>query len=255
MLATFLGTGTSQGIPVIGCACKTCVSSDPKDKRYRSSIFIDDHKNKFLIDIGPDFRSQMLENNISDLDHILLTHEHADHTAGMDDVRPINFKHKKDIILHAEARVVKDLSVRFNYIFSGTYPGLPKIKLGTISEGWNKINGSDLLVFRVHHGKLPILGFKLGKLTYITDASLIKAEEMDLLRDKTDTLVINALRKESHPSHFSLAEALDAISTINPRICYLTHLSHHMGNHKEIEKVLPPNVFIAHDNLQISFSS
>lgn len=255
MLATFLGTGTSQGIPVIGCNCYACISPDIKDKRTRSSIYIDDKKNKFLIDIGPDFRMQMLSNNLSDLDQILITHEHADHTAGMDDIRPINFKHKKDIILHAEERVIEDISKRFQYIFSGTYPGLPKMQLNTIKEGHNDINGSEVFAFRITHGRLPITGYRIGKLTYITDASLIAEGEIAFLQEDTDTLVINALRREKHPSHFTLDEALQMISIINPRVAYLTHLSHFMGRHEEIQKELPPHVFIAHDNLQISFTT
>ncbi|MBK8955990.1 MAG: MBL fold metallo-hydrolase [Saprospiraceae bacterium] len=251
MRLTFLGTGTSQGIPVIGCTCSVCRSSDSRDRRLRTSALLEWPEINLLIDIGPDFRQQALEAGIKKLNAVLLTHEHADHTAGLDDIRPLNFLAGK-IPFYAESRVRQDLMKRFHYAFEPhLYPGLPEIQFVDIQAGRSvMILDKKIDVFRIWHGKLGIVGFKSGGLVYITDASFIEDEVLDEIRN-CKVLVLNALRKQMHHSHLHLEKALDYASQIHPEVCFITHISHQMGLHGELSAELPDQVKLAFDGLQI----
>jgi phosphoribosyl 1,2-cyclic phosphate phosphodiesterase len=245
-----LGTGTSQGIPQIGCDCKVCRSSNEKDKRSRASLFLKIDDKNILIDAGPDFRQQMLRENINKIDAILFTHEHRDHIGGLDDVRSFNFMTKKPMDIYAEKRVQEALRNNFTYIFTANYPGIPRLNLNTINEEIFFIDNIKVQPIRVMHYNLPILGFRIGELTYITDANYISEEEKTKIFG-SKILIINALRKEKHISHFSLEETVEIITQCCPRKAYLTHLSHHMGLHDEVNTQLPENVEIAYDRLKI----
>lgn len=250
MNITLLGTGTSQGIPVIGCTCEVCLSSDSKDKRLRVSCYVEDTKNKILIDIGPDFRQQMLTNKISDIDAVLLTHEHNDHTAGLDDIRSINFLHNKNMPVYGMPRVLEDIATRFQYVFkSNKYPGLPRVELLPIHSEFH-IGNLSILPIPIMHGKLPIIGYRIQNFAYLTDASFITEEAIGLLQN-LDVLVVNALRKEEHYSHFNLEEALAFISQVGPKQSYLTHISHAFDTHSNISKLLPNQVSVGYDRLTI----
>lgn len=251
MKVTFLGTGTSQGIPVIGSTHPVCLSDDPKDKRLRVSVLVEVEGTQIVIDCGPDFRQQMLTNPIDRLDAILFTHEHSDHTAGLDDIRPYFFK-QGDIPVFAHRRVMESLRKRFDYIFASEnkYPGAPSVKEVVIENTPFKIGNHQIIPINVMHNRVQVFGFRIGEFAYITDAKTIEEEEIEKLRG-TDVLVINALRKEPHHSHFNLEEALQFIQEINPKKAYLTHISHVMGFHAEVQASLPENVFLAYDNLQI----
>jgi phosphoribosyl 1,2-cyclic phosphate phosphodiesterase len=249
----FLGTGTSQGVPVIGCKCSVCLSENLKDKRLRTSIAIKYKDTQIVIDSGPDFRQQILRSSIRNLDALLFTHEHKDHIAGMDDIRAFNYLNKKPVDIFCTKGVLESLSREFHYVFdkSFQYPGIPKVKVNLIKKE-TIFNVAEMQVtpIEVMHYKLPVLGFRIIDFTYITDANFISKEEMLKIKG-TEVLVINALRKEKHISHFNLDEALALIALINPKMAYLTHLSHLMGEHDEIEKILPANVKIAYDGLEI----
>jgi len=250
----FLGTGTSQGIPVIGSHHSVCLSNNPKDKRLRVSVWIKTEKASIVIDCGPDFRQQMLVSNCQKIDAILFTHEHADHTAGLDDIRPFYFKQGKDIPIFAQKRVVDNLARRFDYIFEkeNKYPGSPAVEVNEINVSQSfSVNGEKILPISVQHGNLEILGFRVGDFAYITDASAVTENELSKLKN-LKVLVINALREETHHSHFSLSEALNFIHLIQPEKAYLTHISHLLGFHDEVEKNLPPNVYLAYDNLVLT---
>ncbi|MFA5647638.1 MAG: MBL fold metallo-hydrolase [Bacteroidales bacterium] len=251
MKFTFLGTGTSQGVPIIGCSCSICASSDSRDKRLRTSALIEYKGTTIAIDAGPDFRQQMLRANVKKLDAILLTHEHRDHIAGLDDVRAFNYLQQRAMDVWAESRVIEAIQNEFSYVFAEyKYPGSPEMNLCPISGNPIKIGDIEILPIRLYHAKLPIYGFKIGKLTYITDASLIPDSEMRKIAD-TEVLVINALRRKSHVSHFSLPEALDIIKKVNPKQAFLTHISHKIGLYSEVQKELPPNVMLAYDGLEV----
>lgn len=252
MKVTFLGTGTSQGIPVIGCDCETCTSENPQDSRLRTSIMVTTEGKNIVIDVGPDFRQQMLANGVLDIDSVLLTHEHNDHIIGMDDVRPFNFRYRKDIPVYCTARVQASLRERFSYAFSTTpYPGVPRFELYEIdSVNSFDVAGQTVIPIEVSHGRMPVMGFRFGDFTYITDAKIISAESFKKIAG-SKILVLNALRKEDHHSHLTLEEALAIIQKIQPKQAYLTHLSHMMGPVKNINKILPPNVRIAYDGLVI----
>lgn len=252
MILTFLGTGTSQGIPVIGCRCPVCKSSDTRDQRLRTSAWMKWPDASILIDIGPDFRQQALTANIDRLNAVLLTHEHADHTSGLDDIRPINFKMGR-IPFYGESRVLDDLRKRFHYVFEPhLYPGLPEIELMEIqAHGHLEIAGKRIDFLRIWHGNLGIVAFKAGGLVYITDSSLIEQTELEKMKN-CKVLVLNALHKEPHHSHLNLEQALSYIAQIKPKVCYLTHLSHQMGLHKAIEQELPGSVYLAYDGLQLT---
>lgn len=250
MKITFLGTGTSQGIPIVTCSCPVCQSEDPKDKRLRSSLFIETKETSILIDTSPDLRQQMLTHKIDKVDAILFTHEHSDHTAGLDDIRPINFKLRKNIPLYAMDRVVEDLRDRFKYIFvKDYYPGIPMLNLNTI-EGSFKIKELDITPIPVNHGKLEILGFRFGSFAYLTDVKTLPEESYALL-ENLEVLVINALRIEEHYTHLNLEEALVEIQKINAKQNYLTHLSHRLGFHSEMNQKLPKNVQLSFDGLSL----
>lgn len=248
---TFLGTGTSQGIPVIGSNDPVCLSNDPKDKRLRVSALVKWDDSTFLIDCGPDFRQQMLSNPVEKIDAIFYTHEHSDHTAGLDDIRPFFFK-QGNIPIYANERVIKSLQKRFDYIFSldDKYPGAPGVEEHVVTDNAFLVNQKKIIPIRVLHMDLEILGYRMGKLAYVTDAKTIPETEFYKF-ENLDVLVINALRKTSHYSHFNLEEALAFIKKVSPKRAFLTHISHKLGFHEEVQKELPENVFLAYDNLKI----
>ncbi len=247
----FLGTGTSQGVPVIACDCKVCQSDDPKDKRLRTSIAIKKGNTQIVIDSGPDFRQQMLRAQIKHLDALVFTHAHKDHIAGMDDVRAYNYKSQKPMEIYCDDLVFESLKREYHYVFDDafSYPGIPQVERTQIDkQNRFTIEELQLTPIEVLHYKLPVLGFRIENFTYITDANYISAEEKEKIKG-TDILVLNALRKEKHISHFTLEEALELVAEIKPKKAYLTHISHLMGEHKEVSKELPENVEIAFDGL------
>jgi phosphoribosyl 1,2-cyclic phosphate phosphodiesterase len=249
--AVLLGTGTSQGVPVIGCSCRVCKSSNPLDKRLRSSLLLKIDGKNFVIDAGPDFRQQMLREDVNNLRAILLTHEHADHIFGLDDIRSYNWLQKHPTDIYAEKRVQKALKRIFDYVFAESkYPGIPMMKLHTIDNKPFRIDGIVFEPVRCFHHKLPVYGFRVGDFSYITDTNFISEEELKKLYG-TRVLIINALRREKHISHFNLEQALEVIAKVKPEKAYLTHLSHGFGTHDEIRSLLPENVFVAYDGLKI----
>ena len=252
---TFLGTGTSQGIPVIGSDHPVSFSKDPRDKRLRSSILIEYDNYNFVIDCGPDFRQQMLRTNCRKLDAIIFTHEHADHTTGIDDVRPFFFRQGK-IPIYLHKRVLESLHERFAYIFDPKqkYPGAPDFEVNLINKE-NDFNlfGLNITPIESLHLRLPVLGFRIGKFAYLTDVKTISEIELEKLKE-LDTLVINSLRYEPHPSHLNIEEALDIVNSINPKKSYFTHISHNMGFHKEVCDKLPESVSLAYDGLVLEIN-
>ena len=251
MKITFLGTGASHGIPVIGCKCEVCSSTNIRDKRLRSSIFIETDKNNLVIDTGPDFRQQMLREKITRIDAVLLTHEHKDHTAGLDDVRAYNYLMRKAMSIYAESRVVDSIKREYSYVFSDDkYPGIPELDLHIIQNEVFEINGENILPIQVFHNLLPVFGFRINNFAYITDAKTITEVEKEKLKD-LDILVLSALRKKPHISHMGLEEVIDTIEELKPRRAYLTHISHMQYNYNELDKRLPDNVFPAYDGLSI----
>jgi phosphoribosyl 1,2-cyclic phosphate phosphodiesterase len=246
---TFLGTGTSQGVPVIACDCKICQSEDAHDKRLRTSLLLEADGKSLLFDAGPDFRQQMLREHVCRLDAILLTHEHKDHIAGLDDVRAFNYKSQDAIDIYSEERVLKALKKEYAYVFSEfQYPGIPKMRLTEIDDQSFMINGIRIIPLRVFHYRLPVLGFRIGNFAYITDANYIPEESKEKLYG-VKYLVINALRKEKHISHFSLREAIDFIREISPKKAFITHISHQMGLYADVSKELPSEITLAYDGL------
>lgn len=249
MQITFLGTGTSTGIPQIGCTCPVCTSTDPKDNRLRTSAVVSVNGKNILIDCGPDFRQQVLRACIGRIDAVLITHIHYDHTGGIDDLRPFGGKHTLPIYL--EAPVAEGIRTRLPYCFGDhLYPGVPNIRLQEIGIEPFTIENIEVTPIRVMHYKLPILGYRIGGLVYITDALTIPDEEYAKMK-QVDVLVINALRKQPHLSHQTLDEALRVIERVQPREAYLVHMSHHMGLTAEVEKELPPHVHFAYDGLVV----
>jgi len=251
----FLGTGTSVGVPMIGCRCEVCCSDDHRNKRLRTSALVCYGKQNILIDIGPDFRAQMLLNDVTQIDAILLTHPHRDHIAGFDEIRALNFLYESKVDLYANAMTWDSLKKQFYYAFMETdYTSLPKVQFHEIETSSMSIwfREIDITPIQVSHGKMPCLGYRIGDLAYITDANAIRDEEMEKLRN-LDVLVLNALRKYHHPSHFTLEEALEIVAKLKPRRAYFTHLSHHMGRHADVELELPENVFLGYDGLRIGF--
>ncbi|WP_277631597.1 MBL fold metallo-hydrolase [Avrilella dinanensis] len=249
----FLGTGTSQGIPVIGCNDEVCKSNDIRDKRLRTSVFVDWDNVIFQIDCGPDFRQQMLRSECPHIDALLFTHEHADHTAGIDDIRPFCFMKKGFMDVYGLPRVLQNLQNRFDYAFAteNRYPGAPALAPREIeAEKPFCIKGKTVMPINVMHGNLPILGYRFDKLAYLTDVKTLSDETLNRLQG-LDILVINALRIKEHPTHNNLSAALEYIQKINPKKAYLTHIGHELGLHEKVEKELPENVFLAYDNLQI----
>lgn len=251
MKVTFLGTGTSQGVPVIACRCRVCTSTDTRDNRLRSSIHIAHEKNSFVIDSGPDFRQQMLRSKIVDLTALIFTHEHKDHVAGMDDIRAFNYILEKKIDVYASQRVQDALKREFPYIFHDfKYPGVPQVNLHLIENKPFTIEGLEFIPIEVMHYKLPIFAYRFHDFSYVTDANFISEEEKEKIKG-SEILVLNALRREKHVSHYNLEEALQIIEELKPKKTYLTHISHQLGLHSEVEQELPPNVFLAYDGLKI----
>ncbi len=249
MKVTFLGTGTSQGIPVIGSNHPVCLSKNPKDKRLRVSILIEWDDKAFVIDCGPDFRYQMLRVNCNRIDGIIFTHEHADHTAGLDDIRPFYFR-QGDIPFYAHQRVLGELTKRFNYIFTtkDKYPGVPSVIQHEVKNEPFFIDTMKVIPINGYHHKLQVFGYRFEDFAYLTDMKTVADEEVDKLKG-VKVLVVNALREQQHISHFNLEEALQFIKRVAPETAYLTHISHYLGFHDEVECNLPENVFLAYDNL------
>lgn len=250
---TFLGTGTSQGIPVIGSTHPVCLSDNPKDKRLRVSVLLSWNDYNYVIDCGPDFRQQMLRHNVNHLNGILYTHEHSDHTAGLDDIRPFFFK-QGDIPIYAHKRVVKSLKKRFGYILNekDKYPGAPSVHINKVKNKVTFLIGDkEVTPINVLHNQLQVFGYRLGDFTYLTDVKSIKEKEIEKIKG-SKVVVVNALRLEPHLSHFNLKEALAFIELVKPEKAYFTHISHLLGFHDEVEKSLPKNVHLAYDNLIIT---
>jgi phosphoribosyl 1,2-cyclic phosphate phosphodiesterase len=251
MKITFLGTGTSQGVPVIACRCKVCTSNDERDKRLRCSVLVELNGRTLVIDTGPDFRQQMLQNNVQRLDAVLFTHEHKDHVAGLDDVRAFNFIMKQHMDVYLTSAVEEAIRREFSYIFSDfKYPGIPLINLHRIENKPFGLFDEVITPIEVMHYKMPVLGFRIKDFVYITDANSISDSELEKAKG-AEILVINALRREAHVSHFTLHEAINVIEKLSPQQAFLTHLSHQMGCHQEVMKELPRNVEIAYDGLTI----
>lgn len=254
MKVTFLGTGTSQGVPVIGCACQVCKSLDFRDKRFRSSIHLEANGVSLVVDTGPDFRMQMLRAGIKKLDAIIYTHEHKDHTAGLDDIRPYNFSQQMDIPIFGRRQVLDQIQREFSYIFSTKkYPGVPQVDPIEITENPFQINGLLITPIPVLHYKLPVLGFRFGDFSYITDANFIPDESLKLL-EGTEILVLNALQKESHISHFTLDQAVEMAQKIGAKQTYFTHISHRLGLHEQVERELPEGIALGYDGLELTLA-
>ena len=253
MKFTFLGTGTSQGIPVIACNCVVCSSSNTYDKRLRSSLYVEAKGLHIVIDTGPDFRQQMIREKVHRLDAVLFTHQHKDHTAGLDDIRGFNFRHDMDVPLYGRSTVLAQLRQEFAYIFEEKYHhvGLPRATLHPITSSSFSIGDLFVQPIDTLHHKLPVLGFRIGDFTYITDANYISQTEKEKIRGSR-VLVLNALRKSPHPSHFTLSEAIDLACELEVPQTYLTHISHLLGKHTEVSADLPKGIALAYDGLKIS---
>ena len=250
MKITILGSGTSQGVPMIACDCHVCKSEDARDQRLRSSIMISQNGENHVIDSGPDFRQQMLKYKVKTLSSILFTHEHKDHVAGLDDVRGFNYKESRNMEVFCTDRVEEALKREFHYIFSvNKYPGVPLLNINNISvDNFILPGGIEVQPIQIMHYMMPVLGFRFGDFTYITDAKTISKKELEKVKG-TKTLIVNALHQKEHISHFNLEEALEFIREVNPEKTYLTHVSHTFGTFEEIQKMLPQNVFVAYDGL------
>ncbi len=252
MQITFLGTGSSLGVPVLGSNHPVCLSKNPKDKRLRSSILVEWDDYKFIVDCGPDFRQQLLRHHIHKINGIFFTHEHTDHVIGFDEIRALGFR-QGSIPIYADDRVIAALKARFSYIFDSEhrYALAPSVSITRVLEEPLHIGEMTIVPIHALHGNLPVLAYRFGAFTYITDAKTIADTEIEKIRG-TEILVVNAVRKDPHPSHFNLDEALEFIEGIKPKKAYLTHISHFLGFHDEIEKQLPKNVHLAYDNLKVT---
>ena len=249
MKVTFLGTGTSQGIPVIACDCKVCTSENPKDNRLRTSILIEENNQTIVIDTGPDFRQQMLRENVQKLDAIVFTHQHKDHVAGMDDIRAFNYKFKKDMDIYCTAEVEEALIREFPYVFSAyKYPGVPEIKVHNIKNEPFIINGVELIPIEGLHYKLPVFGYRIKDFVYLTDVSFVSEKEKEKMKG-AEVIVLDALRKIPHISHFTMEQAVELLEELKPKQGYLIHISHLMGKYNEVVKELPNFIKPAHDGL------
>lgn len=248
---TFLGTGTSTGVPVVACNCEVCTSSDPRDKRYRTSVMITQNNSNLIIDCGPDFRIQMLKHKVENIDAVVFTHAHRDHIAGLDDIRAFNYILNKSIDIFGTETTLNSIKEQFPYIFiTGRYFGAPQIVLNTITNSPFSIGDFKFTPIQVKHQDMEVFGYRIGNFSYITDANFISPEELEKLAG-TEVLVINALRNSRHVSHFSLSEALEIIEIVKPSRAYLTHISHFLGLHEMVQPRLPENVFLAYDGLTI----
>jgi len=248
---TFLGTGTSQGVPVIACKCPACQSDNEKDRRLRSSILVECGEEVLVIDTGPDFRQQMLQAKVKQLNAVLYTHEHRDHIAGLDDIRAFNFIQQRPMDMYAEQRVIRALNGMFPYVFAEKkYPGVPQVNLHEISTEPFYLGEQEIIPIRMMHYRLPVLGFRIGEFAYLTDGNYISESEKEKLIG-VKTLVVNALRHQTHLSHFTLDEAINLINEISPRQGLLTHISHQMGPLKQWEKDIPPHIRSAYDGLAL----
>lgn len=249
---TFLGTGTSQGVPMIASDHPVCLSSNTKDKRLRSSLLFSWDDYTCVIDCGPDFRQQMLREQVSSLQAVLFTHEHSDHTAGLDDLRPFCYK-IGEMPIYANKRTLESLQKRFDYIFAkeNRYRGAPSVQENVLSHSSFNINNLEITPIQVLHGQLPILGYRFKNVAYLTDVKTIANEAKAKLQN-LDILIVNAIRIQSHPTHFNLEEALAFIEDIKPQKTYLTHISHHLGFHDEVSKMLPDSVYLAYDGLKLT---
>lgn len=251
MKVILLGTGTSGGVPMIACDCPVCMSDDLRDKRLRSSVLLEINGNYIVIDTGPDFRQQMLRIGAKQLDAVVLTHLHKDHIAGLDDIRPFNYKQQSNIPVFSDTITANQLKQEFPYIFNGyPYPGIPQVSLQIIDEQPFELFGTTWQPIPIFHHKLPIKGFRIENFAYITDASLIPESSIEKLQN-LDVLILNALRKEPHISHFNLEQALELVSILKPKKTWFTHISHLMGTYAEVSQELPPNVALGHDGLVI----
>lgn len=251
MTVTFLGTGTSQGVPIIACECEVCRSQNTKDKRLRSSILIESKEAKIVIDSGPDFRYQLLREKVKTLDAVVFTHEHKDHIAGLDEVKSFNFINKMRMPVYATERVQQALKREFAYIFSGdNYPGIPQIDIHTIDKNPFTIKDITLQPIDVMHFKMPVKSYRINNFTYITDANFISESEKEKIKG-SKIIVVNALRRLEHVSHFTLQQAIDLMIELNPEKAYLTHISHQLGLHQDVEKELPAFIELAYDGLKI----
>lgn len=251
MKITFLGTGTSQGVPVIGCQCEVCTSLDFRDKRLRTSAHIEVNGLSMIIDSGPDFRQQVLANRIMRLDALVFTHQHKDHVAGMDDIRGYNFIQGRPVPVYARAEVIHQLKQEFAYVFAkDQYPGVPQVEVHPIENEPFFIDEVKMIPIDVLHHKLPVFGYRIQDLTYITDASYISKHEKEKIKG-SKVLVINALQHKEHVSHFSLDQALTIIEEVKPQQAFIVHISHKMGLHREISKLLPSHIELAFDGLSV----
>ncbi len=251
MKITLLGTGTSQGVPIIGSDHPVCKSEDPRDKRLRVSVLLEWDDKSYVVDCGPDFRQQMLANDVSKIDGILFTHEHNDHVIGLDDVRPFYFR-QGNISVYAHQRVMKELKKRFEYIFAieDKYPGAPTLDEYQITEAPFHLGKKKVIPINVYHGKLQVFGFRIEDMAYVTDAKYIADEELEKLKG-VKVLILNALRKKEHNTHLNLEQAVDVARKVGAEQTYFTHISHHMGFHAEVEKELPDNIHLGYDNMKI----
>ena len=253
MKITFLGTGTSQGVPVIGCRCEVCTSSNSRDQRLRSSILVATENVQLVVDTGPDFRQQMLRAGVRNLDAVLFTHAHKDHIAGLDDIRAFNFLQKRPMDVYGTEEVQEALKREFSYIFSDhKYPGIPEINLHTLKNEAFEILGEKIIPIELLHYRLQVFGFRFKNFVYITDANKIEPRELEKLKG-CDTLVLNALRKEPHISHFTLAEAIEVASRVGAKSTFFTHISHQLGLHDAVNKELPSGMFLAYDGMELDF--
>jgi phosphoribosyl 1,2-cyclic phosphate phosphodiesterase len=253
MKITFLRTGTSQGVPIIACDCDICASPDPKDKRLRSSILVSHNNLNLVVDSGPDFREQMLRANLKHLDALLFTHAHRDHMSGLDDIRGFNFRMKKAIDVYCEKAVEIAIRREFFYAFEEPkYPGVPEMNIHHIGLNQFELIGMPIIPIRVYHHKMPVLGFRFGDFVYITDANRIEDSELEKMKG-CKVLVLNALRKEPHISHFTLNEAIDIANFIQPEQTFFTHISHQLGTQQELENELPKGMHLAYDGLELNF--
>lgn len=254
MKITLLGTGTSQGVPVIACDCEVCKSTNFKDKRLRSSVMIEVDDQNFVIDTGPDFRQQMLREQVERIDAVLFTHHHKDHVAGMDDIRAFNHKWKKDMQIYCTDITAKALRNEFPYVFSNNnYPGVPKVSINTITNTPFKIKDTFIMPIQAKHYLMPIFGFRIKDFVYLTDVSFISEKEKEKMKD-ADLIILDALRKKEHISHFNLNQALALLDELKPKKALLTHISHYMGLHDDVNKELPANIKLAYDSQQVVLS-